>query len=210
MPTLRQGRSRGRPGLPYAADHGNVSRIARMEATLIGTAHKGAVGRTATYPLDALTEQGQVAMGTDRAREPQARLDHHRQRHPDEAWVWTRIASAWTCPGPGAARPDAPARLASGGRRASHATTVRSSNPQQATTIACSGPPCARSVSTSATVSTGVRRRSTTVPFVVAKVLWHSVQMHRLSLREWIPILPWPLCPLVGHARLGQNVVVGS
>ena len=51
----------------------------------IGTAHKGAVGRTATHPLDALTEQGQVAMGTDRAREPQARLDHHRQRHPDEA-----------------------------------------------------------------------------------------------------------------------------
>src|SRR6267378_780266 len=34
--------------------------------------------------------------------------------------------------------------------------------------------------------------------------------MKRLSLHEWIPMLPWPVCPLAGHAKFGQNVVVGS
>jgi len=34
--------------------------------------------------------------------------------------------------------------------------------------------------------------------------------MKRLSLREWMPIFPWPVWPLAGHAILGQNVVVGS
>src|SRR3989454_6178666 len=34
--------------------------------------------------------------------------------------------------------------------------------------------------------------------------------MKRLSLHEWMPMLPWPVCPLAGHATLGQNVVVGS
>src|SRR5439155_1708593 len=51
----------------------------------IGTAQKRAVGRTAPHPLAELTDQWHVAMFTDLAREPQARLDHHRQRHPDDA-----------------------------------------------------------------------------------------------------------------------------
>src|SRR6266481_8605016 len=34
--------------------------------------------------------------------------------------------------------------------------------------------------------------------------------MNRCSFCEWIPILPWPVWPLAGHARLGQNTVVGS
>src|SRR5205814_8409699 len=34
--------------------------------------------------------------------------------------------------------------------------------------------------------------------------------MHRCSFCEWIPIVPWPVWPLAGHARLGQNTVVGS
>src|SRR5712691_2673523 len=34
--------------------------------------------------------------------------------------------------------------------------------------------------------------------------------MHRCSFCAWIPILPWPVWPLAGHARLGQNTVVGS
>src|ERR1700675_4730578 len=34
--------------------------------------------------------------------------------------------------------------------------------------------------------------------------------MKRLSLREWMPIFPWPVWPLAGHARLGQHVVAGS
>src|SRR3954470_8871793 len=34
--------------------------------------------------------------------------------------------------------------------------------------------------------------------------------MKRLSLHEWIPMLPWPVCPLAGHTKFGQNVVVGS
>src|SRR6266849_5064230 len=34
--------------------------------------------------------------------------------------------------------------------------------------------------------------------------------MKHLSLHEWIPMLPWPVCPLAGHAKFGQNVVVGS
>src|SRR5712691_13038737 len=34
--------------------------------------------------------------------------------------------------------------------------------------------------------------------------------MNRCSFCEWRPILPWPVCPLAGHARWGQNTVVGS
>src|SRR5437764_1825722 len=34
--------------------------------------------------------------------------------------------------------------------------------------------------------------------------------MNRCSFCEWIPLLPWPVWPLAGHARLGQNTVVGS
>src|SRR5436190_21388473 len=34
--------------------------------------------------------------------------------------------------------------------------------------------------------------------------------MNRCSFCEWIPILPWQVWPLAGHARLGQNTVVGS
>src|SRR4029450_13452895 len=34
--------------------------------------------------------------------------------------------------------------------------------------------------------------------------------MNRCSLREWIPILPWPVWPLAEQFQLGQNVVVGS
>src|SRR5215831_7736942 len=34
--------------------------------------------------------------------------------------------------------------------------------------------------------------------------------MNRCSFREWMPILPWPVWPLAGQCRLGQNVVVGS
>src|SRR4249919_1314443 len=34
--------------------------------------------------------------------------------------------------------------------------------------------------------------------------------MNRCSFCAWIPILPWPVWPLAGHARLGQNTVVGS
>src|SRR5437016_5124661 len=52
--------------------------------------------------------------------------------------------------------------------------------------------------------------RAKKVSGVAAKVLRHCVQMKRRSLREWIPIFPWPVWPLAGHARLGQNVAVGS
>src|SRR5438552_13481049 len=34
--------------------------------------------------------------------------------------------------------------------------------------------------------------------------------MNRCSFCAWIPLLPWPVWPLAGHARLGQNTVVGS
>src|SRR5207245_10391587 len=34
--------------------------------------------------------------------------------------------------------------------------------------------------------------------------------MKRCSFCEWIPILPWPVCPLAGQCVLGQNTVVGS
>src|SRR5215471_9896993 len=44
----------------------------------------------------------------------------------------------------------------------------------------------------------------------MAKVLRHCVQMKRRYWRECTPILPWPTWPLAGHARFGQNIVVGS
>src|SRR5947199_10659731 len=34
--------------------------------------------------------------------------------------------------------------------------------------------------------------------------------MNRCSFCEWIPILPWPVWPLAGDARLGQNTGVES
>src|SRR5207247_6696032 len=34
--------------------------------------------------------------------------------------------------------------------------------------------------------------------------------MKRRSRCEWMPMLPRPIWPLAGHARLGQNTVVGS
>src|SRR5712692_6984852 len=34
--------------------------------------------------------------------------------------------------------------------------------------------------------------------------------MNRCSFCAWIPIWPWPVWPLAGHARLGQHTVVGS
>src|SRR5258705_10611933 len=33
--------------------------------------------------------------------------------------------------------------------------------------------------------------------------------MKRRSRCAWMPMLPWPIWPLAGHARLGQNLVVG-
>jgi len=40
--------------------------------------------------------------------------------------------------------------------------------------------------------------------------LRHAVQIKRSSLHEWMPMLPSPICPLAGHAILGQHVAVGS
>src|SRR5438105_14705604 len=34
--------------------------------------------------------------------------------------------------------------------------------------------------------------------------------MRRRSSWEWLPILPWLVCPLAGQCVLGQNTVVGS
>src|ERR1700757_639839 len=34
--------------------------------------------------------------------------------------------------------------------------------------------------------------------------------MKRRSFCAWMPMLPWPIWPLAGHARLGQNTVAGS
>src|SRR5712691_6138534 len=74
-----------------------------------------------------------------------------------------------------------------------------------------------RSVSTRAGVPSTIRRststtcrREKTMPFVAVNVLRHCLQMNRWSLREWTPILPWPVWPLAGHARLWQKTVVGS
>src|SRR5712691_3602582 len=93
--------------------------------------------------------------------------------------------------------------------RATHPATVRSSEPN-ATTIAGRGHPWASNVTTRLTVSAEVRRREKAVPFVALNVLRHAVQRKRLSLHEWMPMLPWPVCPLAGHAILGQNVLAGS
>src|SRR2546429_3214148 len=40
---------------------------------------------TAADPLDQPSDQGHVALFADLAAQPQARLDHHRQRHPHDA-----------------------------------------------------------------------------------------------------------------------------
>src|SRR3989442_16026478 len=76
--------------------------------------------------------------------------------------------------------------------------------------MAWRGQPCASRVTTSDTVSAAVRRRDNAVPFVVVKVLRHAVQMSRFSFCAWMPMVPWPIGPLAGHARWGQNTVAGS
>src|SRR4029453_9938418 len=54
----------------------------------IGTDNKGTTGRTAPPPRDQPSNQGQVPLLTDLATQPQARLDHHGQRHPHDATLF--------------------------------------------------------------------------------------------------------------------------
>jgi hypothetical protein len=63
-------------GLPHRSEVGDAP---------IGTAPKGAGGRTAPPPLEELPDQGHVALDTALAREPPTGLDHYRPRHPDDA-----------------------------------------------------------------------------------------------------------------------------
>src|SRR5215471_8609932 len=51
----------------------------------IGTDQQGMTCRTAPHALDQPSDQGQVTLLTDFAAQPQARLDHHGQRHPHDA-----------------------------------------------------------------------------------------------------------------------------
>ena len=51
----------------------------------VSTAQEWAVYSTATHPLHEATNQGQVTVGADLTRQPQAGTDHHRQGHPHNA-----------------------------------------------------------------------------------------------------------------------------
>src|SRR6516164_4913161 len=51
----------------------------------IGTDQEWPMGRTAPYPPDQPPDQRHVTLLADLAAQPQARLDHHGQRHPDNA-----------------------------------------------------------------------------------------------------------------------------
>lgn len=64
--------------------------------------------------------------------------------------------------------------------RTPQAATVRALS-LKAATMACTGPPCARNVTTVTTSSAAVRRWEKRVPWVTVKVLRHCRQMHRWS-----------------------------
>jgi hypothetical protein len=66
-------------GLPNRPDGGHQA---------IGTDQQGTTCRTAPHPLDQPPDQGQVALLTDLAAQPQARRDHHGQRHPHDATLF--------------------------------------------------------------------------------------------------------------------------
>src|SRR5215813_578780 len=61
-------------GLPNSSDVGHQA---------IGAEQQRTVRRTAAHPLDQPPDQGQVTLLTDLTAQPQARRDHHGQRHPD-------------------------------------------------------------------------------------------------------------------------------
>src|SRR6266567_4176537 len=210
--TLRHGRSRGRPPVPVCTGSRKVSRTARMSDTKPSVQTNR--GRWAAQRLTRSISRRINDMSRCSLTSPpshkrvQTIIAKAIQTIPP--CFLTRISSACTCPRSRGcstrcsctACPWAPPR-------ATHPATVRSSEPN-ATTSAWRGHPWASSVTTRLTVSAEVRRREKAVPFVALNVLWHSVQRKRLSLHEWMPMLPWPVCPLAGHATLGQNVVVGS
>ena len=126
----------------------------------IGTDQQGATCRTAPHPLDQPPDQGHITLLADRTAQPQARRDHHSQRHPHDAalfldtefiglhlsqvpWLFDQVlVHGLSC------RPE----------RAHQSAMVRSSNPKAAT-IACTGQPWASKVTTITTVSAEVRSR---------------------------------------------------
>src|SRR5712691_7495921 len=63
-------------GLPYGPN---------IRHQAIGTDQQGTTGRAALHPLDQPSDQGHVTLLTDLAAQPQARLDHHGERHPHDA-----------------------------------------------------------------------------------------------------------------------------
>jgi hypothetical protein len=68
----------------------------------------------------------------------------------------------------------------------------------------------ARQGTTLTPVAAAVRRRAKTLPGVTVQGLRHGWPMHRLAWRAWLPIWPWPVCPLAGQASLRPKAVVGS
>ena len=161
LESWRQGRRRGRPGAPVRTGSRPVSRRARTSADKPSGHSQSGAGAA---PRRTRSRRRRISGISRGARTSPA--SHRRvltiiasALHTRPPGVLTRISSACTWPrsrgrstrGAWTAWPCRPAR-------APHAATVRSSNPQ-ATTIACSGQPCARRVTTRVTVSAEVRRR---------------------------------------------------
>ncbi len=99
--------------------------------------------------------------------------------------------------------------MLTGGFYSTQPCTVRLWSPNAAS-IAAIGQPCATSVRTKTIVACGVRRLYKGVPLRAEKVFRQTSQRYRLGWREWILMLPSPICPVAGQAVLGQNAVCGS
>ena len=117
--------------------------------------------RTAPDALDQAPDQRHVTLLADLTAQPQARLDHHGQRHPHDATLFldADLISLHLSQVPWSFDQSFLHRLplATGAcPPISHSALVK---PPSAATIACTGHPWASKVTTSTTVSAEVRRR---------------------------------------------------
>jgi len=141
----------------------------------------------AVHPLDELTKQCHIAVRVHRAREPQARADHHRQGHlpaaalvldpqlvglhlPEITWLFDEMLLHRPVLSTASRPPTGHGPLVEAKRRDGGLERTAG----------------ASKVTTRVTVSAAGRRRYNAVPLVTLNVLWHVGQRKRWSLHEGV------------------------
>jgi hypothetical protein len=152
--------------VPVFTGSRKVSRIARMEEDQPSGQHTSARGAAPRRPRSISRRLSVLSRGslTSPASHRRVVTIMASAIHTMAPCVLTRLASACPCPrSRGCSTRDSWTAWPGRPARAHHVATVRSSQPN-ATTMAWSGPPWARSVTTRVTVSAEIRRRYNAVP----------------------------------------------